>query len=370
MKNCIIVFIGILLLSCSVSCQKNTNKISNKQTSTYYKKFSEGGYLTYDDETEILFQKFHYSDNHTSKVHFLDIKKDTVVVNTKKIKAPPFIKDFFLLEKNLIVLSSIPRTLGKNLKSTDSLIKYDKNLQVLEKKDMDISKYPAGNGFIIGGSDRLFYITEGFKYKKTPELIISQIDTSFNIKNQIKIKTKEKSAFRYYPLKSVFIKDIGIVIVSTITYHNREKPIFKIEMFDFDLKKQWSQDIEASSIIDLGYSISKNKIFLISEKQGNKINIWDFKGNRQTKTYYSTAKLISSTSNDNYIYILNNEGKETFVSIIDYSGEIIDKVKKTTFIQIKESETNMLKYKQNQLFLISIDNYLNTLTITRVKDSL
>ncbi|MGG6230999.1 hypothetical protein [Tenacibaculum sp. SDUM215027] len=365
-------FIVIIVLYCFLSCKKNTNKISKQEFYPYCKNFSTDGALTYDNETEILFQRFRYSDNRSGKVHFLNIKNDTVIINTKKVKKlpPVFIEDLFLLKENLIVLSSIPRTLGENLKSTDSLIKYDKNLQVLEKKDMDISKYPRGNGFIIGDSDRLFYITEGFKYMKTPELIISQIDTSFNIKNQIKIKTKEKGAFRYYPLKSVFIKDIGIVIVSTITYHNREKPIFKIEMFDFDLKKQWSQDIEASSIIDLGYSISKNKIFLISEKQGNKINIWDFKGNRQTKTYYSTAKLISSTSNDNYIYILNNEGKETFVSIIDYSGEIIDKVKKSTFIQTKESETNMLKYKRNQLFLITINNYLNTLTITKLKDSL
>ena len=300
MKNQL--FMIILVLS-FLSCRNETNKknIVKAELYPFSQKFDQNGYLSYNSKTDILFLKFHYSNNHLNETHFLILKKDTILIDTLKIKTLPFYKSFLKFKNQFISLNTKPRTLGKNLKSTDILTKYDENSRIVLKKDMDISKFPNGNCFIIGNNHRLFYISDWFaaansKRAAESKLIISEIDTSFNILNQKLFKNKN-SEFDYNPAKCIFIENTGIVIVSYMSYFEIKDLPFRIEMFDLDLNKKWSENFEANSLVSLGYSKNEKKIFLISEKEETKINFWDYDGNKQKTDYTLDTNLISSTSN-------------------------------------------------------------------------
>jgi hypothetical protein len=280
------------------------------------------------------------------------------------------VKDYLKLQSGFIQLKTQPRTLGENLKSTDILTKYDKNLNIVLKKDMDISKFPNGNCFIIGNDERLFYISDWFagvnsKEAVASKLIISEIDKSFNILNQ-KLFKNENNDFDYNPEKCVFIENTGIVIVSGMSYFEGRSPLFKIEMFDLDLNLKWSEGFEANSIQSLGYSNTENKIFLVTEKEGTKINFWGYEGNKQKTDYNLNSSLISVTSNNDGIFLLAKNQEKNDITKINFSGKVIDKINVPKKIEINENNKTDLVYRENQLFLISIDNDKKLLEIDKI----
>ncbi len=357
----------VIIFICLSGCKEDSTKTERiSSTDPCSIKFDADNYLFYASDDNILFERNKNKDS-LSNVHLLEFKEDSVFLNTKKTLLPAFNKDYLKLEKEFIILNTMPRTLGKNRKSTDFLTKYDKDLQMILKRDMNISKYPSGNSFIIGNDDKLFYITDGFEFKQKPKLVISQIDNSFNILNQ-KIIERQRDVFKSNPLQSIFIEDFGVLVVSDLTYHNNEKPMFKIEMFDLNLNKKWDKNLEVNSVVHLGYSNSENKIFLVTKKAENKISFWDYNGNKQVLDYDLNNQLISVTSNDKNIFLLENGQEGKFVTKIDFLGKKIKKLEIPIKSQLSEENTNKLIYKQNQLFLISINNSKNLLTVTKIQD--
>lgn len=361
----LLIIIFLFFYSCK---EKNANnEISvEKDFYLYSKKFN--GHLSFHSDMDILVE----NKDSLSNLHFLKFKKDSLVFITKKFTQPPFVKDFFKLKKEFVMLNTMPRTLGKNRKSTDFLTKYDEKFQVSIKKDMDISKYPSGNSFIVGGSDKLFYITDWFSIdliKDSRKLIISEVDELFNITNQ-KVLKREKDGFKYNPIKCIFIEDIGIVIVSDLSYYNGKNKKFKIDMLDLDLNTKWSEELAANSIIYFGHSKSEKKIFLISEKEKTEIEIWNYSGKKSLMDYNLKKKPLSVTSSDNNIFILNNHQEKSFITKINISEKIIDKIKTPLEIKLKEANINNLIYRDNQLFIVNIDNAKKLLTVQIVKNKL
>ncbi|MEL0650822.1 hypothetical protein V6246_05265 [Algibacter sp. TI.3.09] len=366
-----IKLILVIILLSLLACQKiDKTNLNVKKFYPYTLKLNKNSSLWYDRNHDFLYEVSQNGDGLNINFQFYELKKDTITVNTKKIELPPFYKDIFTQKNDFIILHTEPRTLGKNLKSTDILTKYDENSRILLKKDMDISKYPNGNCFIVGNNERLFYISDWFaaansKRAAESKLIISEIDTSFNILNQKLFKNKNRD-FDYNPAKCIFIENIGIVIVSDMSYFEIKGLPFKIEMFDLDLNKKWSENFEANSIVSLGYSKTEKKISLVIEKEGTKVNFWDYEGKKQEKQYHFNSDLISLTSSDDNIFLLTKNQEKNDITKIDFSGKVIDKINLPKNIEINKKKEINLAYQENQLFLISIDNDKKLLEIDKI----
>ncbi|QLG44501.1 hypothetical protein [Costertonia aggregata] len=362
MKIKVVCMIIVFLFS---GCKENSvikKEINNEFP--YSIKFNNDSYLSYTNN--VLFER-HKSKDTLSNVHFIEFKNDNIDLNTKRMILPSFNKDLLELTDELIILNTRPRTQGKNRKSTDFLTKYDKNLKEVLRKDMDISKYPSGNSFIIGDDDKLFYITDGFKFREKPKLIISEIDDSFNVLNQKIIERKIGDVARCDPVQSIFIRGVGLVVISKLEYRNNSHK-HKIEMFDLNSNETWSENL-MDPVKHLGYSEKEKKIFIVTEKEGDEISIWDYKGNKQVADYVTNVEPISIISNDDTIFLLEKHQHEGIITKIDFSGKTINTLNIPVKLQAdKENITNTLIHRQNQLYLVCLDNFKNLLTVNKIQD--
>ena len=313
----------------------------------------------------MLLEKKNYREG--SVIHFIDFKEDSLIFSKKILKVPVFVQDFFIKEKEFIMLNTMPRTLGENLKSTDFLTKYDENFKIILKKDMNISKYPDGNCFIVGNNEKLFYINEGFNvnsYKDNRKLIISEIDDSFNIINQKSI-TKNISNFKYEPVLSIFIEKIGIVVISNHSKINGDNPMYRIDMFDLELNLKWSEDLTVDNVSSLGYSKLENKIYLITKKSKSQLLLFDYLGKKSLFHFGIEHDVISVVANDNNIFSFGKGLESHQLVKIDFSGKVISK-KDIPVSLIPNAMNTKLYYQNNVFFLVSIDNNKNRLFVDKI----
>lgn len=357
------IILSVLML-CFFSCKKKpVVQLVKEGFYPYSLYFNKNTHLTHDND--ILFERKINRDS-LSKIHFLKFKNDSLVFNTNELKLPVFYKDYLEFDKEFILLNTSPKTLGKNRKSTDFITKYDENFNIIKEKNLDIPKYPSGNSFIVGGHNKIYYITDWFEFNKKTKLVVSQLSDSLSIINQTTIPSKELD-YLYNPLVAKLIEDVGIVIVSEISNFKHSRQLFKIDMFDLNLDLKWSKKLESDSITHLDYSESEKKIILISKQNNNeKIQFWDNLGDESLQEINLKNQLISVASNDNNIYFLTND-KDNKLIKVNFSGEIIEKTKIPCDVNKIRGNTKKIIYKNNQLFLINIDNHENLLLIERIK---
>lgn len=348
-KNVLIVF---LLASIILNCKKKTStklNTTNKSIFPYSKTFE--GHLSFNEKLNVLLEK--KGRNTLSAIHFLDLKNDSITFETKKLKLPNFIKDFSTFKNHFHLLNTRPRTSGKNQKSTDIIRKYDSTFNAILQKDMNISKYPSGNSLLINSENQLFYITDGFEFKKNNTLIISELDALLNIINQKTLKIKQTETL-YNPLKCILIKDLGLVVISDISDYNKKGGNYRIDVLDLDLNLKWSKDISAKQIISLGHSAKKKCIFLVSEDEMCNIQFWNYSGVKITPTIHNSNSIPNCvTYDDQFIYLLSNTGDKNYITTINLLGNSErKKLVKTDSIKNKH-----LIRRDNTIFSVSIDNF-------------
>jgi hypothetical protein len=193
------MILEIIIILCISACKNNPEE--KKSFYPFTMELFNDAYSLYMSEEDILLEWRNERDG-LSEIHLLRYEDDTLIFNTERIVLPSFIKGFIKYNSNYILLNTCPRTLGSNLKSTDFLTRYDKDFQVVISKDMDVSKYPSGNCFVLGNNGRLFYITDTFKFYLKFGLAIFEIDESFNIVNKRILKAEAKAY--YIILKNAF----------------------------------------------------------------------------------------------------------------------------------------------------------------------
>lgn len=358
MRNILLVVIFVFFFSCKN--EKNNKALKKANFYPYTKKFD--GDISFAKDVNFLVEK----QDSLSDIHFLKFEKDSFRFLTKRVKLPSFRKGYLKLKDGFILLNTRPRTLGKNLKSTDFLTKYDESFKVLLKKDMDISRYPSGKSFILGGDNKKFYVNELFSVtskKDTRNLIVSEIDDSFIIKKQKVLTNKKGHGYKYSPVKSIFIENIGIVVVSDLSDFRGKQTLFRIQMFDLDLNEKWSQDLNIDKVFSLGYSKSENKIFLLTKNDKSKLQFWDYLGNKLPFDYVLDDRFRSIAYTDNSIYIFSQGKERDSIAEVNFSGEL---VKKSAISQNTSEGADILFYENNQLFLMNINNFEKLLTLNKL----
>lgn len=360
--------IFLMLFICFFSCKDS--KTWRKEAKNFYPyslNFDSDNTLLYFKNKDLLFEKRRDRDS-SSNIHFLNFQKDSLFIKSKKIVLPSFIQDFQVSNNTSFLINTHPRTLGENNKSTDFIITYDKNFKELSRKDLDISKYPSGNSFLVGNNENIFYITEWFSIDSKTDsrkLIISEFDSLSNIVNQ-KVIDRKKNAFKYNPIKCMFIDDVGIVIVSDLSYYNGKSPSFRIEILDLKLKEKWSEEIQTDSIISLGYSNAERKIFVVTESVERQVHIWDYSGKKLVTENNFNNNIISVASNDHNIFILEVKPESKMIIKVDFFGKIVGKIKLPTDSKSDKRNISELIYRDNQLFLIDIDHAKNQFNVNLI----
>ena len=336
----------------------------------YSRYLNDNHYFEFYDNKNVLLDRATNWDS-ISTVDFLSFQNNNILFDKKKIKLPTFSKDFFQLDTGFVVLNTIPRTLGENTKSTDVLTKYDKNFKIVLKKDMGISKYPNAMCFLLESDERLFYISDWFSgvnsnSESESKLVISEIDKSFNILNQKKFENANND-FAYNPIKCMVIESKYLVVVSNMSYFEADKFPFKVEMFDLNLNKKWSEYVDANSIMHLGYLKSKKKIFLVKDTKETSVIYWGLNGEKEEINYHLNTELISATESDDVIFLLSTNNDNAAVTKISLLEDKVEKALISNDVEVGERIKIHLIYRNNQLFLITIDNGKVLLEIDNIK---
>jgi len=358
----VFLFSFILLFSCKSKVESTT------EVKTFYPKtinYTPGGYLFHDLDHDLLFERNGSVDS-LNATYMFDFGKDSLVVNRKKLAPPTFYKSFLSLDHVNYVLETKPRTLGKNNKSTDILTKYSKDFQVELKKDMTVSKYPSGNGIVIGDKNRLFYITDGFKHKENRKLVVSELNDALEIINK-KTIDREESNKLYNPLECILIENEGLVIISNLSKQSAgiDKK-HRLEMFDFDLNVVWSHDLYADAIISLELSKSEKRICLVKNQGGCHVSYWDYNGNKIGNNFSTESSVVSVATSDKNIFLLDSSSENKLVTKLDFAGNKMADLDIPYKIEITEKKTSELVYRQNQLFIVEIDNSQSKLLVNRI----
>lgn len=350
------LFLGIFIC-CLYSCKKSTNNTPVKKSFPYYKTFSKKGNLSYNNKTEILFEMMKDADS----VYFFYLTKDTIIVSSSSIiKAPSFNrfnKDFHFYKGNFYQLNTHPKTLGKKHKSTDYITVYDTLFNVIKNKNMDISKYPNGSAFLAGDNKKLFYVTDGFKFKESSKLVLSQISDSLTILKQRILKSSNKKAM-YNPIKTIFIPNVGILVISSSSYFNVKEANYTLELFDINFNKRWLKKIDTTPIIALNHIKSTNKIIITTK---NKVQFYDVKGNN-LNNYILEGEVINLALSNNAIFLLVKKSEKMAIHKVSLLGKLINKKE----VLINQNNNAYLKYKDNTLFLLAIDNHKKSLHIDKI----
>ena len=136
------------------------------------------------------------SSNSENLISFLTLKKDTLLWKTKKTDGSESFNNLTKIKNRYLRPSTIPRTLGKNLRSTNVIAKYDENFKFLSSKEFDLGTYPSAESFIIANENNLIHISNLFNHGKAEELILRECNLNFEILREVKYSTQIKSSFR------------------------------------------------------------------------------------------------------------------------------------------------------------------------------
>lgn len=349
MRVCYLIIIVLLLFSCNKKINKD---VVAEEFYPQRIKFKKKSYLSYDKKNQILFERL----DSLSSVHFLEFKKDTILLNTKEVILPSFIKDVHVFQDGFSFLNTHPRTLGKNKKTTDFITKYDKESKIIIQKDLDVSKYPSGNSLVVDNGKDLFYLTSGFKFREKRKLVVSKIDDSLNL-SQIKFFENQSMNSKYNPIECIVIKDIGIAIVSEVSEFQTDNTIFRIDMLDFDLNIKWSKEFVDEEFLFLGYSQTEKRIYAVTKGSVFKVKFWDSFGGKIIPDYNLELNIKSAVSNDDSIYLLGEKSGKTLVENIVFTG---NKFKKKTKV-LKNTKYDFLTLRDGTLFAIYINNENKTM---------
>lgn len=286
------------------------------------------------------------SSNSENLISFLTLKKDTLLWKTKKTDGSESFNNLTKIKNRYLRPSTIPRTLGKNLRSTNFIAKYDENFKFLSSKEFDLGTYPSAESFIIANENNLIHISNLFNHGKAEELILRECNLNFEILREVKYSTQIKSSFR--PIFSQKYDDKHFILIADKSSYEKRMNNYDISLFDNNLILKWTKQIQLNNITNALF-LSKTKTLIITNNINNNetINTYDYKGDFLKSITISNFKIDEIIANNDSFFVqgkydngiskilkLDNKAKILSEEIIDYTN-----------------------YYEQQKFIVSKDGY-------------
>jgi hypothetical protein len=216
-------------------------------------------------------------------IHFLTFKKDSIIWKTKKNSILTSFTDAFKFSESYFLLKPNSRTLGKNHKSTYSIIKSDTSFNEIWRKELDIQNYPSAKSFILKKDSTFIYISNKWQMQKKEGLILRE----YNLNNKIikeRVLESSNTEILYRPVlirKIEKEKFVAILDRSRNDSKNHRHSKYEITIFDFNFNIKSTKEVDISQV-QKSVLLEKSKRLLIVDGYLNKepiFHLYDIKGN-------------------------------------------------------------------------------------------
>ncbi|MCF6349448.1 MAG: hypothetical protein L3J23_00255 [Flavobacteriaceae bacterium] len=290
-------------------------------------------------------------------IHFLNFKNDTVIWKTKKNSISTSFTDVFKISNFYFLLQPNPRTLGKNLKSTYTIIKSDEKFNEIWRKELnDIPVYPNAKSFILKKDSSFIYISNRWERSKKGGLVLRE----YNLDNKIiKEKIIESNNKKFYkPISIHRIDQEKFIVISDRSNINKKNKLhrYEITMFDFNFNIRWKKEINLRHA-EKSLLLKKNKRLLIIDGYADEdktLCLYNIKGDSISSFTIPDFEIhnITIDSNDNFFILGENKKGNKKVIKYDKDANIIN----DTIIEQNNftGQVNLI-FRNNTIYLYNIN---------------